>query len=222
MKIVNKDEFTKAMKDLVDELNQSAKNSQISVRLEDKKEGNNTIWYMVNLKPTYADIAKEKYWIGVYLFEANSGVNTFVVNGRRGELLFENKTVNAPEISLCYIKQILINEDEFIGKRAVAVKKLREAKKAKKAGNHTNGQKKKFNNNQKHYQKSGTKTYRSYGKSTGAGNGVKKSFIKKTESGSYNNGRRSYTTGNNSNNQSTSKFKPYYMSEKPSDTKNEK
>lgn len=201
LKIVNKEAFTKSMKDLVEDLNKTAANSQISVSLVDKKEANNTIWYMLSLKPTCAEIAKEKYWIGVYLFETNSGVNTFVVNGRQGELLFENKTANAPEIALVYIKQILTNEDAFIGKRAEAVKKLRMSRKGHKKPQNANGKKKIYTNSSSNGQK---KSFHSYG--AGKSNqGGKKPYNGK--GGTY----QKKSSGNNGTGTKSSKFKPYYM-----------
>jgi hypothetical protein len=147
MKLMNKDAWVEKLNDLMKVLNTHEK-LKITTEINDKKEesaGSFSVIFRVSHKDEKA--GKKDTKIALYVFENHQAITTFIINGRNLSLLFENSTMNSPDISLHYLKDILLNEMEWFAKaEEEAKKKKAEAYKKKFQGkrkfdNHNSGKK---------------------------------------------------------------------------------
>lgn len=136
MKLMNKDEFVTSLKELMTKLEKNEKDYTISFKTDaGHEEKNGTLTFTFTVKNKKELRAKE-YKIALYIFENKKTITTFIINGRTLTLLFENSTINSPNISLHYLEDILLNEvkwgreleEELKKKKEEAAKKKQEAK----------------------------------------------------------------------------------------------
>lgn len=108
MKILNTEVFIEQLKKVISD---AVGTKKITSTLDTKndKESNGSLYFVVILKKD-----KNEKKIGLYIFERKNGITTFIVNGETLELLFENATINSPQISLTYLKSIIESDIKWL------------------------------------------------------------------------------------------------------------
>ena len=160
MKLMNKDEFVASLKELMTKLGKSEKDYTISFKTDaSHEEENGTLSFTFNVKNKKEPKAKE-YKIALYIFENKKTITTFIVNGRTLTLLFENSTINSPNISLYYLEDILLNEVKWVRNLEEDLKKKKEEAAKKKMET-----RRKYQNKDKY--KKNNNSYKPYGNSGG-------------------------------------------------------
>lgn len=113
MKLMDKEKFMKELQELCTEVKKTDTSYNVSMKVDDSREekcGSLTFVFSIKKK---APKSKE-YKISMYIFESCRTISTFIINGRTLGLLFENSTMNSPEVALHYLKDILIGEIKWI------------------------------------------------------------------------------------------------------------
>lgn len=112
-----KENYFEKLKNLTKKINEETKELKpkctIDVDLDDSREETSQCLQFVF---TVKTVTKQPrvYSIGMYLLQNKQGVETIIVNGRTGKLLFENCTINSPEIAIHYLNDILLNEVKWV------------------------------------------------------------------------------------------------------------
>lgn len=161
MKLMNTQDYIKSLKELVTELGKEASDYAISFRPETSKEENGALTFVFVIRNKKSDRSKE-YKIALYIFENKKTVTSFIINGRTLNMLFENSTINSPNVALHYLRDILLSEVKWIRDLEETVRKQEEERKKKRMANRGNSGKKPYNNRggQKNFrQQSGKKNY---------------------------------------------------------------
>lgn len=99
-----------------------------TLELNDKKEENGSVYFKIVLKKD-----KNEKKIALYIFERKNGITTFIINGDTMDLLFENATIQSPQISLAYLDSIIKSDVTWLKntkpKKAPAKKNFKGGKK---------------------------------------------------------------------------------------------
>ena len=134
MKLMDKAKHVEALKALTKELGEEVKDYTIKFKMDDsREEKTGSLTTIFTIKHKTNKKAKE-FKIALYIFESRKSITTFIVNGRTLTLLFENSTINSPDIALHYLKDILLNEVSWVRNLEEIVKKQKDEA-AKKRGN---------------------------------------------------------------------------------------
>lgn len=134
MKLMDKAKHVEALKALTKELGEEVKDYTIKFKMDDsREEKTGSLTTIFTIKHKTNKKAKE-FKIAIYIFESRKSITTFIVNGRTLTLLFENSTINSPDIALHYLRDILLNEVAWVRNLEEIVKKQKDEA-AKKRGN---------------------------------------------------------------------------------------
>ena len=182
MKLMNKDEYIVNLTNLVKKITETVKDYTIHFKTDDSREDKNgSLTFTFAIKNSQDTKAKE-YKIALYIFEGRKSITSFIVNGRTLNLLFENSTMNSPDVALHYLNDILESEIKWVRGVEETVRKQKDA--ARKKRNDS----RKTTSRKVDYNKNGS------GKRPSNGN-----YNRKPSNNSYskNNNRRSYSSSVN-------------------------
>lgn len=142
MKLMNREEFEKCTTEMIAELNKEETEYIITVKSNYKREeSSGVISFVFSCRKKKMHKGDTPSSIGLYISESKRCINTFIVNGRTMDLLFENSTINSPQIALHYLKDILLSEVKFVKNLDALMQKSMASKIKQKRGN------KKFSHN---------------------------------------------------------------------------
>lgn len=232
MKLMNTEETTKKINEVIADA-QTTMNSihTISVTLEPnvEKDNNGTVFYKFHVKKKGLKTEKS---FALYFFERKNGISTFLVNGETLDLLFENSTMNSPEIVMSYLKKVLEGDIKWLlatkekpqkkpyakkpyQKSAGGYKKPYPNKPYRKDGNSSNSSRpaKRYDANGKPIP--GASTYKKPGSGyhKPSGSGYKGSNYQGSNQRNQSGYKKTYQNTNNGS-QNRSSYTPYYMTPK--------
>lgn len=133
MKLMNKATYSDSLKEVVNEFKNDTKDFLVNFKIDDsKEESGGKLGIVFTIKKADAKGQPREYKVAMYIFEAHKSITTFIINGRTLQLLFENSTINSPDIALTYLKEILLNEVKFARELEETIKKQKEESAKKK------------------------------------------------------------------------------------------
>ena len=140
MKMMNTDEFVEKLKSLLAKVSEKETAYEFSKSVDRAGEENGKLQIVFTIKNKENKKAKE-FKLPMYIFEGRKHLTTFVISARTLKLLFENSTMDSPEIALHYLEDILYNEVKWIKEVEETIKKQKEAASKKRAARSKGGKK---------------------------------------------------------------------------------
>ena len=183
MKLMNRDTYLEGVNKIVAEVNKVEKEKDskspypVMVKVDTAKEDKDGVLAVILTLKAGTDTTKK---VAIYIIESYHRLETIVINNRTCKVLFQNNTMNSPQISLNYLNGILLNEIEFCKKLKTYHKKKPAGKKPFNKGAKSGGFQKKPGTYQKKPYGSQQNGNRSYQKKQGSG-GYKPSYNKNTK-----------------------------------------
>ena len=173
MKMMNTEEYIGKIDELLKKVAEKHPAYSIRQKSDITKEADGQLQFIFTIKNKEMKKAPE-YKLPLYIFEGRKHITAFIISARTLKLLFENSTMDSPNVALHYLEGILDAEIAWIKDLEEQVKKQQEAAAKKRAAKMNKGGKKPFNKGNKAPQKGG-KPY--------TGNGSKKPYQKPSGKG---------------------------------------
>lgn len=144
MKMMNTEEYVGKIDKLLKKVAEKHTVYSIRHKADTTKEADGQLQFIFTIKNKEMKKAPE-YKLPLYIFEGRKHITAFIISARTLKLLFENSTMDSPNVALHYLEGILDAEITWIKDLEEQVKKQHEAAAKKRAAKMNKGGKKPFN-----------------------------------------------------------------------------
>ena len=142
---MNTEEFINSLNELLKKVSEKETGFNFYHKVDRADEADGKLFILIRFKNKENKKAKE-YKLPMYIFEGRKHLTTAIISSRTFKILFENSSMDSPNIGLHYLETILDKELTWVKNLEEEIKKQHEAAAKKRSAKVNKGGKKPYQN----------------------------------------------------------------------------